>query len=69
LFGFLEAFFLTSKYIQFFKSDMAQQNINFDQLLTKGYQWGPPQTSFYTVLLQNFEVAHIKTPLSEANQN
>jgi hypothetical protein len=30
LLGFLESCFLTSKYTQFVKSDMAQQNINFD---------------------------------------
>jgi hypothetical protein len=36
---------------------MIQQNIIFDKLLTKGFDWGPPQTLFYTVLLRNFEVA------------
>jgi hypothetical protein len=29
----------------------------------------PPQTFFYAVLLQNFEVAPILIPFSEANQN
>jgi hypothetical protein len=48
---------------------MAQQTINFDYLLAKGFQWGPTQTFFYTVLLQNFEVAYIINPLSEANKN
>jgi hypothetical protein len=48
---------------------MAQQDINFDELLAKGFHWGQPQTFFYTVLLRNFEVAPIINPLSEANQN
>jgi hypothetical protein len=59
----------TCNHTHFVNIDMAKQNINFNLLLTKGFQWGPPQTFFYTVLLQNFEVAHIINPLSEANQN
>jgi hypothetical protein len=39
---------------------MAQQNINFDKLLTKGFYWGLHLV--YTVLLGIFEVAPIISP-------
>jgi hypothetical protein len=59
----------TCYYSHFVKLYMAQQNIYFEMLLRKGFYFWPPQTFFYTVLLQNFEVAPNIHPLSEANQN
>jgi hypothetical protein len=60
--------FRTYNHTHFVNFYMAQQNINFDKLLTKDVHWGPPQIFFYTVQQRNFEVALIKTSLSEANQ-
>jgi hypothetical protein len=54
----------------FVKFYMAQQNIHFDKLLNKSFEWGPPETFFFTaVVLQIFEVAPIINLLSEAYQN
>jgi hypothetical protein len=59
----------TCYYTHFVKIYLALQNINFDWFLTNGFYLGPPQTFFYTVLLQNFEVAPIIKASSENNQD
>jgi hypothetical protein len=42
--SFFSDFFWTGNRFYFVDINMAQQNINFDKLWTKGLLWGPPQS-------------------------